>query len=52
MKTNMKQPGMGSVPAQFDLDLSYNKRFPSFKPPDAYTRLLLDVLKGQQSVRE
>ena len=34
-----------------DMDLNYKTSFPelSAKIPDAYTRLILDVLRGQQS---
>ena len=49
LKTNVKMPGLSSVPGQVEMDLSYNERFAQMKNPDAYTRLILDVLRGKQS---
>ena len=31
------------------MDLSYDEKFPDVKLPDAYTRLILDVLRGEQA---
>ena len=42
-------PGMEFAPVETELALSYNARFPSRPPPDAYARLLLDVFRGDQA---
>ncbi|CAM9698832.1 unnamed protein product [Ascophyllum nodosum] len=47
-KTNVKAPGLSSKPIQSELDLTYGERFPSLYNPDAYTRLVLEVLRGHQ----
>eukprot|EP00186_Timspurckia_oligopyrenoides_P005049 CAMPEP_0182441528 /NCGR_PEP_ID=MMETSP1172-20130603/504_1 /TAXON_ID=708627 /ORGANISM="Timspurckia oligopyrenoides, Strain CCMP3278" /LENGTH=472 /DNA_ID=CAMNT_0024635877 /DNA_START=34 /DNA_END=1449 /DNA_ORIENTATION=- len=56
MKCNVKHPGLGGEPVMSELDLSYKDRFPDefSKLPDAYTRLILEVLRGNQAafVRE
>jgi|TARA_B110000971_G_C19613333_1_gene321391 glucose-6-phosphate 1-dehydrogenase len=31
------------------MDLTYNQKFTSLELPDAYTRLILDVLRGEQA---
>ena len=49
LKTNVKMPGLSSLPGQVEMDLSYKTRFPQMHNPDAYTRLILDVLRGKQS---
>ncbi|GAB5034319.1 glucose-6-phosphate dehydrogenase [Nannochloropsis oceanica] len=49
LKTNVKAPGLRSAPLQSELDLSYHLRYPDTYNPEAYTRLLLDILRGQQS---
>ena len=49
MKTNVKMPGLSSKPGQVEMDLSYKERFADAKNPDAYTRLILDVLRGKQA---
>jgi glucose-6-phosphate 1-dehydrogenase len=49
MKTNVKKPGLHTVPAQSELDLSYDKRYSDVAIYDAYTRLVLDVLRGKQA---
>ena len=56
MKTNVKTPGFSSNLIQKELEVNYDERF--FKDekgsPDAYTRLILDVLRGKSAtfVRE
>lgn len=56
MKMNLKSPGLRTDAVQTELDLSYKSRFASVysKLPDAYTRLILQVLRGDGSsfVRE
>jgi glucose-6-phosphate 1-dehydrogenase len=49
MKTNVKKPGLHTVPVQSELDLTYDTRYPIVELHDAYTRLLLDVLRGKQA---
>jgi glucose-6-phosphate 1-dehydrogenase len=60
MKTNVKSPGFSGRPIQSELEINYNSRFFSQSNPnadsnpDAYTRLILDVLRGRSAgfVRE
>jgi glucose-6-phosphate 1-dehydrogenase len=50
MKTNVKSPGFTSKPIQSELEVNYNTRFFAHQKeanPDAYTRLILDVLQGR-----
>ena len=52
MKTNVKSPGFSAEPVQSELEVNYNARFfahTSEANPDAYTRLILDVLQGKQA---
>jgi len=52
MKTNVKSPGFSAKPVQSELEVNYNARFfnhSSDSNPDAYTRLILDVLQGKQA---
>mmetsp|Transcript_33328 Transcript_33328/g.40320 ORF Transcript_33328/g.40320 Transcript_33328/m.40320 type:complete len:752 (+) Transcript_33328:104-2359(+) len=51
MKSNVKTPGFSAIPVQSELDLNYDTRFfeNDEKSPAAYTRLLLDVLRGRQA---
>lgn len=51
MKVNIKAPGLAGDPVVSELDLSYKTRFPDkFSTlPDAYTRLILQVLRGDSS---
>jgi len=51
MKTNVKSPGFTAKPVQSELEVNYDCRFFVHKKehnPDAYTRLILDVLQGKQ----
>jgi len=48
IKMTNKSPGMSSEPTPTYLDLTYKDRFPGYNPIDAYERLILDVLKGDQ----
>lgn len=51
VKTNVKSPGFKNKPIQTDMDLNYDSRFflnSKQSNPDAYTRLILDVLQGNQ----
>lgn len=51
MKTNVKSPGFSSDPVQAELEVNYDTRFFTRSAyesnPDAYTRLILDVLRGK-----
>ena len=49
MKCNIKMPGLTSTPVMTELNMSYNTNFADANVPDAYTRLILDVLRGQQA---
>lgn len=51
LKTLVKKPGLAGNPVVSELDLSYKTRFASkFSAlPDAYTRLILQVLRGDAS---
>ncbi|CAH8565631.1 unnamed protein product [Dicrocoelium dendriticum] len=44
-----KTPGMCFNTEQTELDLTYSKRYQNLKLPDAYERLILDVLCGNQT---
>jgi len=35
LKTNVKMPGLSSLPGQVEMDLSYKTRFPAMNNPDA-----------------
>jgi len=52
MKTNVKSPGYDSSPVQSELEINYDHRFENFSArgtnPDAYTRLILGVLRNKQ----
>lgn len=48
IKSNVKTPGLSDEVSQTFVDLTYDERYPEVKIPDAYTRLVLDVLKGSQ----
>lgn len=50
MKTNVKSPGFTAQPIQSELEVNYDSRFFAHQKesnPDAYTRLILDVLQGK-----
>jgi len=50
MKTNVKTPGFTTKPIQSELEMNYDTRFFEHQKesnPDAYTRLILDVLQGK-----
>jgi len=49
MKTNVKSPGFSNEPIQSELEVNYNTRFKDNINPDAYTRLILDVLRGNHA---
>jgi glucose-6-phosphate 1-dehydrogenase len=49
LKTNVKAPGLRNKPTQAEMDLTYSHRYPGLYNPDAYTRLLLEVLREKQA---
>ena len=53
MKTNVKSPGFAAKPIQSELEVNYDTRFfahtQESSNPDAYTRLIFDVLRGRHS---
>jgi glucose-6-phosphate 1-dehydrogenase len=48
LKMMVKEPGMSFHVTQTELDLSYNSRYKGWVLPDAYERLLVDVIRGNQ----
>merc|ERR1712232_1398860 len=48
LKAIVKAPGLHASPQQAELDLTYKSRFKGAYNPDAYTRLLLEALRGNQ----
>jgi len=49
MKFNTKAPGMNEGCLETELDLTYNERFDA-RLPDAYERLIYDVLRGDHNL--
>lgn len=52
LKTNVKSPGFAVKPIQSELEVNYDTRFfaqSQQSNPDAYTRLIFDVLRGKQA---
>ena len=54
MKTNLKSPWYRTAPVQSEFEVNYDTRFFNAATerdinPDAYTRLILDVLRGRQA---
>ncbi|KAL8130711.1 hypothetical protein V2J09_019866 [Rumex salicifolius] len=48
MKLTVKQPGLEMSTVQSELDLSYGQRYQDVTIPEAYERLILDTIKGDQ----
>ncbi|KDO42043.1 hypothetical protein CISIN_1g010132mg [Citrus sinensis] len=48
MKLTVKQPGLEMSTAQSELDLSYRQRYQGVTIPEAYERLILDTIRGDQ----
>ncbi|XP_051912905.1 glucose-6-phosphate 1-dehydrogenase-like [Hippocampus zosterae] len=48
LKITTKRPGAHFSPEETELDLTYRSRYKNVKLPDAYERLLLDVICGNQ----
>jgi len=49
MKANVKSPGLKTTPVTSELDLTYSSRYSDEEMFDAYTRLILEVIRGRQS---
>lgn len=52
LKSNIKTPGFSSAPIQGELEVKYDNRYFSGNSecnPDAYSRLILDVLRGRSA---
>ncbi|KAG7380466.1 glucose-6-phosphate 1-dehydrogenase [Phytophthora boehmeriae] len=49
IKMNVKSPGLQTKAISSELDLSYAERYEGAEVPGAYTRLILDVLRGKQA---
>ncbi|XP_021741175.1 glucose-6-phosphate 1-dehydrogenase, cytoplasmic-like [Chenopodium quinoa] len=48
MKLTVKQPGLEMSTVQSELDLSYKQRYQGVVIPEAYERLILDTIRGDQ----
>lgn len=48
MKLTVKQPGLEMDTVQSELDLSYGQRYTQAIIPEAYERLILDTIRGDQ----
>ncbi|KAK9691563.1 hypothetical protein RND81_09G204600 [Saponaria officinalis] len=48
MKLTVKQPGLEMSTVQSELDLSYRQRYQGVVIPEAYERLILDTIRGDQ----
>jgi glucose-6-phosphate 1-dehydrogenase len=48
MKMMVKAPGLEMSPIISELDLDYRRRYPGVVIPDAYSRLILECLRGDQ----
>jgi len=50
VKLNQKTPGLSSTLTQSELDLTYKSRFEKTRLPDAYERLIYDVVRGDHNL--
>ena len=48
MKFIVKKPGLDTEPIISELDLDYSSRYPDTVIPDAYPKLILDAIRGDQ----
>ena len=48
MKMNMKSPGIETMPVTEELDMTYKHKY-NFDLPEAYDRLILDIIRGDHS---
>jgi glucose-6-phosphate 1-dehydrogenase len=49
LRTNVKMPGLAPKITVAELDLTYGTSYPDAATPDAYERLILDVLQGSHA---
>jgi glucose-6-phosphate 1-dehydrogenase len=47
LNMNIKSPGLSTAPMKTQMSMNYDE-IPDLSNPDAYTRLLLDVIRGKQ----
>ncbi|KAL6040782.1 Glucose-6-phosphate 1-dehydrogenase 1, chloroplastic [Balamuthia mandrillaris] len=50
LKMTSKKPGLSTETVYTELDLSYGERFEGTRLPDAYERLILDVVRGDHNL--
>jgi len=50
LKFRTKKPGLENKTVFADLDLSYNNRWKEVKQPEAYERLILEVIRGDHNL--
>jgi len=50
LKMTQKKPGLNNEQVQAELDLTYKERFELTGLPDAYERLILDVIRGDHNL--
>ncbi|XP_024357851.1 glucose-6-phosphate 1-dehydrogenase 6, cytoplasmic isoform X2 [Physcomitrium patens] len=48
MKLTVKEPGLDMRATQSELDMSYHQRYQDIVIPEAYERLILDTIRGDQ----
>jgi glucose-6-phosphate 1-dehydrogenase len=48
MKVIVKAPGLNTEPVISELDLTYKQRYKEVDIPDAYPKLILDCIRGEQ----
>ncbi|KAB0803956.1 hypothetical protein PPYR_00926 [Photinus pyralis] len=48
LKLMIKTPGMSSDIEETELDLTYSSRYPEVRLPDAYERVILEIISGSQ----
>eukprot|EP00951_Prasinocladus_malaysianus_P050410 scaffold680200_cov62-Prasinocladus_malaysianus.AAC.1 len=48
MKVNVKEPGWNNQLHMSEMDLSYKRRYNGLRIPEAYERLILDCIRGDQ----
>lgn len=48
LKLIVKKPGLETEPSISELDLDYRSRYPDVVIPDAYPKLILDAIRGDQ----
>lgn len=49
LKMNIKSPGLITEPIMSELDVTFKDRYKEIRLPEAYERLILDVIRGDHS---